>query len=94
MKLVSIPNFEEYRLDAIFDCYKWDPQFKDSNTLSNYALVLSEKEYKEIKNLTEKLDKETIQKCIEELGVPVTIRGEALNLEQFAQLSNIVGKYL
>lgn len=41
-----------------------------------------------------KLDKETIQKCIEELGVPVTIRGEALSLEQFAQLSNIVGKYL
>ena len=40
------------------------------------------------------LDKETIQKCIEELGVPVTIRGEALSLEQFARLSNIVGKYL
>lgn len=40
------------------------------------------------------LDKETIQKCIEELGVPATIRGEALSLEQFARLSNIVGKYL
>lgn len=62
MKLVSIPKekFEKYRLDAIFDCYKWDPQFKDSNTLSKYALVLSEEEYKEIKKLTEKLDKETI----------------------------------
>lgn len=41
-----------------------------------------------------KLDKETIQKCIEELGVPVTVRGEALSLEQFAKLSNIIGKYL
>ena len=40
------------------------------------------------------LDKETIQKCIEELGVSATIRGEALSLEQFAKLSNIVGKYL
>ena len=40
------------------------------------------------------IDKETIQKCIEELGVPATIRGEALSLEQFAKLSNIVGKYL
>ena len=40
------------------------------------------------------IDKETIQKCIEELGVPATIRGEALSLEQFARLSNIVGKYL
>ena len=40
------------------------------------------------------LSKETIQQCIEELGVPATIRGEALSLEQFAQLSNIIGKYL
>ena len=36
------------------------------------------------------LDKETIQQSIEELGVPVNIRGEALSLEQFAALSNIV----
>jgi 16S rRNA (adenine1518-N6/adenine1519-N6)-dimethyltransferase len=38
------------------------------------------------------LSKELIQESIEELGVPVTIRGEALTLEQFAQLSNIIGK--
>lgn len=36
------------------------------------------------------LSKEEIQESILELGVPVTIRGEALTLEQFAQLSNIV----
>ena len=40
------------------------------------------------------LSKEVIQQCIEELGVPLTIRGEALSLEQFAQLSNIIRKYL
>ena len=36
------------------------------------------------------LPKEELQACIEELGVPVNIRGEALSLEQFAQLSNII----
>ena len=36
------------------------------------------------------LSKEQIQESIVELGVPVTIRGEALTLEQFAALSNIV----
>ena len=36
------------------------------------------------------LGKEEIQKSIEELGVPVYIRGEALSLEQFAKLSNII----
>lgn len=40
------------------------------------------------------LDKETIQQSIEELGVPVNIRGEALSLEQFAALSNIVFGHL
>ena len=40
------------------------------------------------------LSKEAIQQCIEELGVPVTVRGEALSLEQFARLSNIIGKHL
>ena len=38
------------------------------------------------------LAKEVIQESIEELGVPVTIRGEALTLEQFAELSNIIGR--
>ena len=34
MKLVTIPNYEEYKLKAIFDCYKWDPQFLDNFTLA------------------------------------------------------------
>ena len=36
------------------------------------------------------LGKAEIAKSIEELGVPVNIRGEALSLEQFAKLSNII----
>ena len=36
------------------------------------------------------LPKEELQQCIEEVGVPATIRGEALSLEQFAKLSNII----
>ena len=40
------------------------------------------------------LSKEEIQESILELGVPVTIRGEALTLEQFATLSNIISAKL
>jgi 16S rRNA (adenine1518-N6/adenine1519-N6)-dimethyltransferase len=36
------------------------------------------------------LSKEQIQECILALGVPVTVRGEALTLAQFAQLSNLM----
>ena len=37
-----------------------------------------------------RLSKEEIQESIAELGVPATIRGEALTLQQFAELSNII----
>jgi len=37
------------------------------------------------------LSKEQIQESIEKLGVPATVRGETLSLEQFAKLSNIIG---
>ena len=62
MKLVSIPKekFEKYRLDAIFDCYKWDPQFVDNNTIAKYALVLTKDEHKELKRLTESMDAERV----------------------------------
>lgn len=40
------------------------------------------------------VSKEDIVKSLEELGVSATIRGEALTLEQFAELSNIMRKYL
>ena len=40
------------------------------------------------------LTKEEITQCILELGEKETVRGEALSLEQFAELSNIVGRHL
>ena len=63
MRLVSIPEnkYDEYRLDVIFNCYKWDPQFLDNNTIAKYILIISEEEHKELVRLTEKLDEETIQ---------------------------------
>ena len=36
------------------------------------------------------LNKEKITQALQEMGLPATIRGEALTLEQFAQLSNIL----
>ena len=62
MKLVSIPKnkYEDYRINLMFDCYKWDPQFSDNNTIAKHVLVLTKKEHEEVKRLTESLDKETI----------------------------------
>lgn len=38
------------------------------------------------------LSKEEVQVALEEMGLPVTVRGEALTLEQFAGLSNLLAK--
>ncbi len=63
MKLVAIPDnkYDDYRLDVMFDCYKWDPQFLDNNTIAKYALVISKEEHEELQRLTESIDKETIK---------------------------------
>ena len=63
MKLVAIPEnkYDDYRLDVMFDCYKWDPQFLDNNTIAKYALVITKDEHKELEKLTESIDKETIE---------------------------------
>ena len=61
MKLIPIPEekYDDYRLKLMFDCYKWDPQFLDHNTVAKHALVLSQEEYLEVKRLTEAMDQET-----------------------------------
>lgn len=61
MKLVPIPKdkYDKYRLKLMFECYKWDPQFLDSNTIAKYALVITKQEHEELKKLTESLDRET-----------------------------------
>jgi len=61
MKLIKIPEdkYYSYRLQAMFDCYKWDPQFCDNNTLAKHVLVLTKEENNEVIKLTKKLDKET-----------------------------------
>ena len=63
MKLISIPKeqYDEYRLNLMFNAYKWDPQFFDNNTIAKHILIITRKEHEELENITEKLDKETRQ---------------------------------
>lgn len=63
MKLQSIPEhkYNDYRLDAMFDCYKWDPQFLDHNTIAKHVLLISEEEHRELEELAEQLDRETVR---------------------------------
>ena len=94
MKLVSIPKdkYNEYRLDLIFNCYKWDPQFYDNNTIAKHALVITEEEHKDLEELTEKLSKETIEaeqflnknfEIAKPLALPKKIYKEIKNMKNY-----------
>ena len=100
MKLIPIPQdqYETYRLTLMFDCYKWDPQFLDHNTIAPYALVITRKEHEELERLTEKLDKET--RAAEEflnshlelakpLALPRNLRHEIKNMKNYEPSKHI-----
>ncbi len=94
MKLIPIPRdkYDEYRLTLLFDCYKWDPQFLDHNTVAKYALVLTEEEHAELADLTEKLDAETIAaenflnvhpEYIKPLALPKSVKKEIVKMQNY-----------
>ncbi len=100
MKLVGIPEdkYNDYRLDVMFDCYKWDPQFLDNNTIAKYALVITEEEHKELEKLTEEIDKETIKaeeilnknlKFTKPLALPKKIFKELKRMENYDSKKHI-----
>ncbi len=100
MKLIKIPEKEyyQYRLSAMFDCYKWDPQFYDSNTLANYVLVLSKQENEEVIHLTESLDQETRRaeeylnqhaKIAKKLSLPHHICQQIKHMKHYDKTQNI-----
>lgn len=100
MKLIRIPEdkYYDYRINAMFDCYKWDPQFYDSNTLAKYVLVLTREENEKIVEITENLDIETrlaeeyINKNIkiaENLSLPKEIIKQIPNMQNYDKYKNI-----
>lgn len=100
MKLIPIPKneYENYRIRLMFDCYKWDPQFSDSNTIAPYVLVLTKQECDELIQYTEALDKETRdaeqflnqnQKYVRALSIPRKIRNEIANMREYNPEQNI-----
>jgi len=100
MKLIKIPEdkYYDYRLQAMFDCYKWDPQFCNNNTLAKYVLVLTKEENDEVIKLTKNLDKETRlaeeylnkhTKIVKKLALPKKILQQITNMQNYDNAKNI-----
>ena len=100
MKLVKIPEnkYYDYKLEAMFNCYKWDPQFCDNNTLSKYVLVLTQKENNEVIKFTKKLNRETRLaeeyinqniKLAKKIAIPKKILKQIPNMQKYDKTQNI-----
>ncbi|MBQ8298753.1 MAG: glutathionylspermidine synthase family protein [Clostridia bacterium] len=95
MRLISIPKdkYDEYRLNVIFDCYKWDPQFLDNNTIAKHVLVITKEEHEELMKYTESLDVETRAaeeflnknlKFAKKLALPKKLSRELRNMKNYS----------
>ena len=100
MKLVKIPDekYYDYKIQAMFNCYKWDPQFYDSNTLSQYVLILSKEENEKLIQLTKNLDRETVLaeeyinnniKIAKKLSIPRKILAQVTKMQSYDKEQNI-----
>lgn len=100
MKLIKISEdkYYAYKLQAMFDCYKWDPQFCDNNTLSKHVLILTKQENEEIIKLTESIDKETRlaeeylntnKKIAKKLALPRKIIQQIPHMQNYDKTKNI-----
>ena len=61
LSLKSFPadRYHEYRYEAIFKAYKWDPQVGDQNTVAPYALIMPRETAEHLERMTERLARET-----------------------------------
>jgi glutathionylspermidine synthase len=79
--LARIPAdyYSEYRYEAIFRAYKWDPQVEDHNTVADHAVLLDRATARQLEEWAEKLTDETLRmeesikgrpELIKKLGFP------------------------
>jgi glutathionylspermidine synthase len=62
IEIRAIPpaEYEDYRMEAIFKAYKWDPQCEDTNTVSRSACLLSRKTAVQLEKWAEELSVELL----------------------------------
>ena len=61
LALIPPEAYAEYRYEAIFGAYKWDPQVRDTNTVSRHALFLSRETAQTLNAMAQQLAAELME---------------------------------
>lgn len=61
--LARIPRerYSDYRYEAIFRAYKWDPQVEDHNTVAEHVVLLDRSTARQLERWAEQLSAETVE---------------------------------
>lgn len=61
--LARIPGeqYSDYRYEAIFRAYKWDPQVEDHNTVAEHVVLLDRQTAGQLERWAEQLTAETME---------------------------------
>lgn len=100
LKLVRIPEkeYSDYRYEAIFRGYKWDPQVGDHNTVAEHVLVLDYATARHLEAWAEQLAAETVQleeamlcrpELVEELGFPRVVNRAIRHMGHYTSQQNV-----
>ncbi len=98
LKLIPDDKYSEYRYDAIFKAYKWDPQVGDHNTLARHVVVLNQTAARQLETYAEQLSEETMlmeealihkPHLIKKLGLPKEIIKTVQRLSAYKRNQNV-----
>ena len=83
--LARIPGerYSDYRYEAIFRAYKWDPQVEDHNTVAEHVVLLDSQTARQLEQWAEQLSAETMEieqammersDLVKKLGLPSKVK--------------------
>jgi glutathionylspermidine synthase len=98
LALIPEDKYSEYRYDAIFKAYKWDPQVGDHNTVAKHVVIIDQETARQLERYAEQLSEETMQmeealinkpKLVKKLGFPGKIEKAIRRLSGYKRSQNV-----
>ncbi|HHW22504.1 MAG TPA: glutathionylspermidine synthase family protein [Clostridiaceae bacterium] len=98
LALIPEDKYSEYRYDAIFKAYKWDPQVGDHNTVAKHVVMIDQETARQLERYAEQLSEETMlmeealinkPKLVKKLGFPGKIEKAIRRLSGYKRSQNV-----
>ena len=95
---IPMERYSDYRYEAIFRAYKWDPQVEDHNTVAEHVVLLDRQTAGQLERWAEQLSAETMEieqammdrtDLVKKLGLPSKIKKAIHRIDNYSQEKHI-----